>query len=230
MLLAAQIGQSDCEAIRDAVVAQPVNTMSSAAYVVAGLWLVLRAIRTGGGDAATQIIYGIAVAGVGVGSVAFHGPMPSSALLIHDAAIVAVFAVIAARALGTMLGWTQASWILLSVVLTLVVGILLELSRAVGLATAAVIAVAGLGLAIHLVRNGGQRPFARPYIRMSLAFVLLLAAAGAVNVFGRTGFPLCDPDSVLQGHALWHVLTAAAAVMLWDVAFPAERTSEVSAV
>jgi hypothetical protein len=37
-----------------------------------------------------------------------------------------------------------------------------------------------------------------------------LAAGAAVNVLTRTGAPGCRPDSLLQGHAAWHVLTAAA--------------------
>jgi hypothetical protein len=36
------------------------------------------------------------------------------------------------------------------------------------------------------------------------------AAAVAVNVLTRTGAPLCRPDSLLQGHAAWHLLTALA--------------------
>lgn len=39
-----------------------------------------------------------------------------------------------------------------------------------------------------------------------------LAVGLAAQVFGRTGGPWCRPDSLLQPHALWHVLTAGA---LW---------------
>jgi len=42
--------------------------------------------------------------------------------------------------------------------------------------------------------------------------VAVMAAAAGVHASSRTDGPLCRPDSVLQGHALWHVLTAAAAV------------------
>jgi len=35
------------------------------------------------------------------------------------------------------------------------------------------------------------------------------------NVLGRTGGPICAEGSVLQGHAAWHVLAAAA---LWVLA------------
>jgi hypothetical protein len=43
--------------------------------------------------------------------------------------------------------------------------------------------------------------------------VACLAAAGALHTASRSGRVLCRPDSLLQGHAGWHVLTAAALVL-----------------
>ena len=43
------------------------------------------------------------------------------------------------------------------------------------------------------------------------AAVAALAAGGVAWVLGRTDGPLCDPDSLLQPHALWHALAAVAA-------------------
>ncbi len=145
------LGGSDCEALRDGVLGQPANTLSSLAYVAAAAYV----LRRGGppGPAA-------ALALVGVGSVLYHGPMPPGAELVHDTALVAV-------------------------------------------------PVAALGVAWW------RRSFPRP---PALAIVAL--ALGAVaNVLGRTGAPLCRPDSLLQGHALWHVLTAVGAA-LWLACWP----------
>jgi hypothetical protein len=49
-----------------------------------------------------------------------------------------------------------------------------------------------------------------------LAAVGCLATAAAVHTASRTGRVLCRPDSVWQGHALWHVLVAAAVVLTAD--------------
>src|SRR6266540_2161865 len=48
--------------------------------------------------------------------------------------------------------------------------------------------------------------------------VMLAALAVGVTAYlaGRTGSPLCRPDSLLQPHALWHVLTAVA-MAAWAV-------------
>lgn len=48
------------------------------------------------------------------------------------------------------------------------------------------------------------------------AAVAALAVGVVVFVLSRTGGPWCVPDSLLQGHAVWHLLTALA-LALWAV-------------
>ena len=51
--------------------------------------------------------------------------------------------------------------------------------------------------------------------RAAYRAALAVTAAGLACWWaGRTGGPLCDPDSPLQGHAVWHLLSAAA-LALW---------------
>ena len=47
-----------------------------------------------------------------------------------------------------------------------------------------------------------------------------MLGAGALNLLGRSGAPLCDPGSLVQGHALWHVLTATVLGLYGYLAFP----------
>jgi hypothetical protein len=79
------LGASDCEALRDGWLAQPVNTLSSVAYVVAGAYV----LRRGGPRASA-----LALAAVGVGSVLYHGPMPPGAELVHDGSILVLAATV----------------------------------------------------------------------------------------------------------------------------------------
>jgi hypothetical protein len=139
------LGGSDCEALHEGLLGQPVNGLSSLAYVAAGAYVVRR-----GGPPGPAL----ALALVGVGSVLYHGPMPPGAELVHDASLAAVPAV---------------------------------------------------ALAVAVRRRSFPRPPA-----LALA---ALAAGAAVNMLGRTGAPLCRPDSLLQGHGLWHVLTAIGAAV-----------------
>jgi hypothetical protein len=67
-----------------------------------------------------------------------------------------------------------------------------------------------LGLAVVLGHALWRR-----WLRWRSRVVLLLAVVAiAVNLLTRSGAPLCRPDSVVQGHGLWHVLTALA-LGLW---------------
>lgn len=145
----ARLGQSDCERVADALLAQPVLAVTSLAYVVAGAVTLVWSLRWREPLAGAA---GAALVAVGIGSVAFHGPQPSWAGPAHDWPIIAVGVVYAAMLIRSRR--SRSAW-----------------------------AVA-LGV-----------------------FALALAAYAA----GRTGSPLCRPDSVWQYHGAWHVLSALAA-------------------
>ena len=75
------LGGSDCEALRDGLLGQPINGLSSLAYVLAGA-----AVARNRGPAGPAA----ALAAVGLGSLLYHGPMPPMAELAHDVSVVAL--------------------------------------------------------------------------------------------------------------------------------------------
>jgi hypothetical protein len=90
------LGASDCEALHEGWLGQPVNTLSSVAYVVAGAY-VLR--RSG------PRLPAVALAAVGAGSVLYHGPMTPGAGLAHDGSMVALAATVPIAWRGRSLRW-----------------------------------------------------------------------------------------------------------------------------
>lgn len=52
---------------------------------------------------------------------------------------------------------------------------------------------------------------------LRLQAVAILALGGAVGTLSRTGGPLCNPDSLWQGHGFWH-LAAAISLAIWGSA------------
>ncbi len=167
------IATSDCERCREGLVAQPVNTASSLAYVAAG------AAIAGRGGRWNRVIGAVAVA-TGLGSVAYHGPGGRWGKRAHDWSIATLAAALVADALspgGRLRPATRRAP---------VVGEWRRRARAT-----------------------------RPWLA-----VLLLASAIGAHAASRTGGPLCRPDSRLQGHAAWHVFSAAALV-LWHARHPA---------
>jgi hypothetical protein len=177
------LGAGDCERLHDGLVAQPVNTASALAYVAVGAWLVGRGLRSGAAGRSNPgpgrrpvVVFGLAVAAAGLGSVDYHGPGSPAARLLHDGGLYAVVGLVA---------WH-------------------EVARRVARA--------------RRTRAGtpwvGRTPRRRAAYRAALAG----AAAGAACWWaGRTGSPVCDPDSLWQGHAAWHLLTAAA-LGAWSLA------------
>ncbi len=65
-------------------------------------------------------------------------------------------------------------------------------------------------------------PEARRGTAMRAALVALLVA-GAAWWLGKSGSPICDPDSLLQPHALWHLLGAGSLAAVYGHYQMAER-------
>jgi hypothetical protein len=79
------------------------------------------------------------------------------------------------------------------------------------------------GLSELAVLRGRYRPSLHPEssarILAWLIAAVALALAGAAYLLGRSGSPLCHPESVLQLHAVWHVLVAISATAFAYAAF-----------
>ena len=201
------MGGSDCEAIRDAWLAQPVNALSSSGYLLAGAYLVLRH-RTSAAAATATVPAALALGAVAVGSFLYHGPQPAWGDAVHDAGIALLLGTLAGRggAAGSV-GDRRRRWIAVLAVM----------------AAALVVAVPGSVAAVHgalvgLVAVSASRTVRRNGLGPG-ALVALVALAAGIGLFvvGRTGGPLCEPRSPAQPHAGWHVATAIAAAALVTV-------------
>lgn len=51
--------------------------------------------------------------------------------------------------------------------------------------------------------------------RFPVVALVVFALGVGVWALSRTGGPLCSPESLLQGHAVWHAVAAAAVVILF---------------
>ena len=164
-----RIGCSDCERIRDGWLAQPVNALTSLAFVGAAGVVLARTWGPAAERHGEVLAYGTVLALVGAGSVAFHGPQPRGARLMHDLPIPVLI---------------------------------------------------GLAAGTPLVRRRRGRSPAPGWSPLRGATVLTLAlAAGLAYSGGRTGAPTCDPDSPLQLHGAWHVLSACGFVTVADILY-----------
>lgn len=188
------VAASDCERCRESWVTQPANAVSSLAYVGVGAHL----LRHPQPDRA----FALAVAAVGVGSVGLHGPGGRVGKWAHDASLLSMLGLLALSDLTVAEGRPKPA--------AAIAGVVAVASAAAHPRTTdAAQAVAG-GLAVaaetrRFVRQGGRREV---FVAMPL-----WTAGLALHVLGRTGRRWCRPDSPLQAHAAWHVVSALA---LWS--------------
>lgn len=203
---------TDCERIGDGALAQPVNTVSSLAYLLVGLWILALAARSPG-RRVELAVFGVAVALNALGGLAFHGVQTWGARWVHDASIMAVLTFVvafgAARLLDRSTRWTigavGAGVAILGTTVAAFPGAVQALSALLASAAGATEVVEYRHEVPALRREGVT---ARRLARLSVLAVLALASAAFL--VGRTDAWLCHPDSRFQWHAVWHVLSAAA--------------------
>lgn len=207
-----------CEAVDPSgPIGQPANTWSSLAYAAAGLAMLARtwpwpSRRPSPFDTPPYVAPALAlcVISVGLGSAFLHASLTFAGQFADVFSMYLVATFIGVYALRRLLLWTDRAvalvWIGVNVVLGL--GLLLapESRRfAFGLAI-----VAGIALEAAAIRWRGEGASRRRFV----AGIAVFAAAYAVWLLDN-GRVLCEPASLVQGHAAWHVLGAVATWLLF---------------
>lgn len=192
---------------------QPANSVTSLAFVVSGV-AILAGRRGGHG----RVPYALLVIGVGAGSLIQHGPNPDWQAFAHDLPLAGVLAFVAVDAAADLTGrkLSPAWWLVPTAMMVPVVAA----GPTASTAAQSALAVVAIGLNLYRAR---VRPRLRRRLLTSLA---ILGVGGLIGTLGdRTS--LCRPESLLQGHAVWHILSA---LSLWRLApaigSRAERAAE----
>lgn len=212
---------SDCEALRGGFLAQPVNALSSLAYVGAAVWLTASARRRRGRVTSDVATFASLLAAEGIGSLLFHGPGDAASHLLHDLALIGTSAAVASTDAALIAGLDPAAGMRPTLAVTAVAAGVLVVAPDT---TNALAAVAG-GAALAAACVAGWR--VRPGRRWRLAAAACLGAGVLLDLLGRTGGPWCRPSSWWQPHAGWHLLTAGA-LALWGRAALVEAAAVLS--
>lgn len=212
-----------CEMPRpDALIVQPANSISSFGYVFAGFLMILLARSRSWVSAFPPMaasVLGVAVIIVGIGSVLLHATLTlwGQFFDVLGMYLISGFFLVSALARWRHISDRRAMiyYALLSAVLIAILYALPEVRRWL---FAVVLVVA---IILELV-------FARPmrlHVRTGFYVSGLIANAVAFTIWNldQRG-QLCAPDSLLQGHAIWHLLGA---VALWFafLYYRSERTA-----
>ncbi len=222
-------GANFCEAARDGWVKQPANTLSNLGFVVAGLAVGWRArSQEYLGDTLPRFSglatgYACMVVLLGPASAAMHATQSSLGGLLDMTAMYLVASFAAAYAVTRW--WRRDSMFMWQVFFLLVAACELigrwdreipVVHRAGNAAFALLLVVA---VAVEtMLRRGGH---ARTELRYGVAALMSMLVAFVIWNLSQHGW--CDPDSLVQGHAAWHLLGAVAAYLLFRF-YASERT------
>lgn len=230
--LGADVGRGNifCEAGRPGWVRQPANTYSNLGFVVAGL---LIAWRAGLPDRIGQVLprhpgvataYACIVVLIGPGSAAMHATQTAAGGHLDTLSMY----VLASFAVGyAMMRWFGRDRLFLLQIFSLGVagcelvgsygGSVPLVAYAGNLAFGTLLAVA-ITLEVRLARREGPHTD----LRWGAAAVGAIVVAFVIWTVSRHG--LCDPHSLAQGHAVWHLLGAVSAYLLFRL-WASERES-----
>jgi dihydroceramidase len=202
-----------CEAVRPEGLAQPVNALTSLAYVLLGLWSLVGGVRRPDDrpTARLMVAVGVVLVALGLGSFVYHASLTfvGQVLDVQGMYLLGVLLLVGALVRRGALPAGVAPWIyLIAVVGLLVVQVAWPDSRRVLFAL-----VLLPGVALEALPGTTGVPWRSPALGPFRLGLLLLALGYALWLLDDAGV-LCWPTSVWQGHGAWHVLTAVAAVLV----------------
>ena len=231
-----EAGDCYCEAFTNGLVEQPANTFSNLGFVAVGLWVLTFVGRRAPGanpiadDPRITRLYGWIAVGLGVGSMLFHGTMTEWggwADLVSMYTFITFFLLYEVRTKRSASAeWLLRWWTTANIVLALFQWFA---NNGIGKWVFGALIIATL-VANRLVIGavGG----ARLVVRDQRFFWIGLGTYVAGNIIwtlSRTGAVLCNPESLVQGHAVWH-LTSAGAIAAFFLYLRSEIPWSVSVV
>jgi dihydroceramidase len=197
-------------------VAQPANAWSSLAFVLAGLWIAQGSIAIRGksnrmvGEPIWRCIYGYALVTIGLGSYFYHASLTFAGQVCDMSGmyLLITFALLYGLARRTRMSTVIAltTYLLCNLALMSFQVTFPDLRRYVFATLVLGVVVMEAGY-----RGSPGNVIASPWLWRATA---AMGVAFAVWVLDITK-AVCTPGSLLQGHALWHILCASAGWCLY---------------
>lgn len=198
-----------CESQLCSIVVEPANTWSNLAYISIGLWLWWRGRARAD---RLQVTFGRAEVIVGVFSFAFHMSW-TGVLQVLDFAAMFVFVGLTLTLNLVRLGWipperrARVHWLGVLALTALVVALRFTAFPIQLVTPVLILATVVTEIMIRLRRRARYGWF--------FASLVTLVGAGVLSALDASR-TLCDPDDhLLQGHAMWHVLSAISLAFAW---------------
>ncbi len=213
-------GHMFCETLRTGLIMQPANTWSNVGFIVAGLiigWESMKNLYKHNHNPFTRSLFyptffaTIAVL-LGPGSMAMHATTSHIGGFFDMLSMYLIASFMSMYALTRLLRWRQPLWAFMFFMLALVVSLVVHLLPNYYV----------FGLIESIIFTFGFFTFSATFIelylifgrkgtinyRWAFGFILAFLLAFGVWIPSLTGGPWCNPDSLVQGHGIWHLLNA----------------------
>jgi len=213
-------GAQFCEAARDGWLKQPANALSNLGFVVAGLVIGWQAPRRPLRYAGLATAYACVVVLLGPSSAAMHATQTALGGRLDMTSMYLVSSFAAAYALTR---WWRRDRVFFWQVFLLLVALceLVGLSERVvpvfqswGNVIFGALLTLAITVEVLLWRRGAAHP-EQGRTRLAYGAGAVASIGLAFAIWNASQHGLCDPDSLLQGHAAWHLLCALAAYLLF---------------
>lgn len=202
-----------CEAIRAGAVAQPVNTYTNLAFALVGL-LIINSTRRGGESPFMQhraygYTFGGAVVLIGMGSLFYHASLSFVGQWFDVMGMYLLITFMLLYDVARLRPIGGKYFALIYILANIALGILLVVMPEARRLVFALLVILTLALEVIIWR------LRHPNIRYAwlIAAVITFAVAYGIWLLDNSRM-LCAPESLLQGHAIWHMLSALAAGMI----------------
>ncbi|MDB5167662.1 MAG: hypothetical protein JWN26_807 [Candidatus Saccharibacteria bacterium] len=202
-----------CEAPSLSGLVQPVNTISSLAFVAVGIWILLTRseFNKKTKERGLALAFGIAIVYAGLASFFYHGTLSFLGQFL-DVFSMYVFAIL--FFIGALIRRNQiklSKAIILFIILNIIFGLLQYYVPDSRRLVFGLLLIPGL-LLEQQPRTTGFGWFSKQ-VRYFYIGVGLLTAAYIFWILDDSN-TFCVPSSLLQGHAIWHILTAIGTYMV----------------
>ena len=209
-----------CEAIREQIVRQPINTLSSWAFVLAGLIILQdsallsrQAARPANlliANRSYAFIFAGSIIIIGLGSVFYHASLSfyGQFLDVFGMYLLTTFMISYTIARSSVLSahHTLVAYVIINIMLSLVLLYSPELRRYIF----GITLITAIGMEVSYARQQSINIDTK-YIKTGIA---ILAVAFVIWITDITK-SVCSPGSFYQGHAVWHMLGSIAACCLY---------------
>lgn len=206
-----------------AMIQQPASTWSGLAYALVGLYILWR-LGAGTSQAsrhpmlrpsACAVGYGLIVVSLAPGAMFFHAALTRWSQWVDQASMHLMTGWLIAYAVTRGLRLGRAWFAGIFVALLLIASAAILMWTQLGPVVFAVAGVVAFGCLAWLIAVSWDTPKARGWLGLGSSAAVLGVAFFFRWASEKEGRPFYDPDTLLQGHAIWHVIGALAMLVIF---------------